>query len=118
MPESNVINNLITATMNTPTIRISPPIRHFIRKLSSTAKWRRNRIDDYTCEWNFPRRTLLGVGRRYDVIEELRLKHGAVSPLVVTDYNIQNLPIIQVKRLPYLFVMIILPLLYIIYIYI
>ena len=96
--------------MNTPTICISPPLRHFIRKLSSSTKRRRKSIDDYRCEWSFPIRTLLGIGRRYDVIEELRLKHGAVRPLVVTDYNIQNLPVVHVQMLPYLFVMISLPL--------
>ena len=94
--------------MNTPTICISPPLRHFVRKLSSSTKWRRKSIDDYRCEWSFPIRTLLGIGRRYDVIDELHSKHGATRPLVVTDHNIHKLPIIQVQMLPYLFIMLIL----------
>ena len=87
-------------SMNTLLKRTFPFSNHSIIKSSSSfkTKFTREKIEDYTCEWNFPIRTLLGKGRRNGVIEELRTKHGAVRPLVVTDCNVQNLPIIQVKR--------------------
>ena len=91
-------NSLTNNSLNS----ISPPTNYSIRKSSSNGKWTRDRIEDYTCEWNFPIRTLLGIGRRNEVIEELRTKHGAVRPLVVTDNNIQKLPIIQVKNIMFL----------------
>ena len=56
-------------------------------------------IEDYICEWSFPIRTLLGKGRRNDVLEELRLNHNARRPLLVTDTTVGSLPIIQVKYL-------------------
>ena len=74
-------------------------IQYSIRTLSSNAKWKRTNIEDYKCEWSFPIRTLLGKGRRNEVIEELRSNHKAIRPLVVTDSNVQNLPIIQVKHI-------------------
>ena len=66
------------------------------RKSSSYNRPVRTKIEDYTCEWSFPIRTLLGKGRRNDVIKELYLKHKASRPLVVTDTTVQKLPIIQV----------------------
>ena len=66
------------------------------RKSSSFNRPIRTKIEDYTCEWSFPIRALLGKGRRNDVIKELYSKHKARRPLVVTDNTVQNLPIIQV----------------------
>ena len=67
-----------------------------VRNSSSDTRWRRTNIDDYTCEWSFPIRTLIGKGRRNDVIKELRLNQKAIRPLIVTDKSVYNLPITQV----------------------
>ena len=69
-----------------------------VRNSSSGTKWRRTNIDDYTCEWSFPIRTLIGKGRRNDVIKELRLNQKAIHPLIVTDKSVYNLPITQVHH--------------------
>ena len=66
------------------------------RRISSKVQWKRSNIDDYTCDWSFPIRTLVGKGRRNDVIKELRSNHRAARPLVVSDSNVENLSIVQV----------------------
>ena len=53
-------------------------------------------IEDYTCEWSFPIRTLLGKCRRNEVINELRSNQNTSRPLIVTDKSVYNLPITQV----------------------
>ena len=88
----NTFKNLYTLKLSVPNAN-----KYLIRGLTSNAKWKRKNIEEYKCEWSFPIRTLLGKGRRNDVIEELRSNHKSVRPLVVTDRNVQKLPIIQVK---------------------
>ena len=67
-----------------------------VRTYSSSTNWKRTNIEDYTCEWSFPIRTLLGKGRRNEVINELRSNQNASRPLIVTDKSVYNLPITQV----------------------
>ena len=67
-----------------------------VRSYSSSTKWKRTNIDDYTCDWSFPIRTLVGKGRRNDVIKELRYNQQATRPLVVTDNSVYKLPVTQV----------------------
>ena len=67
-----------------------------VRSNSSSPKWKRTNIEDYTCDWSFPIRTLVGKGRRNDVIKELRSNQQATRPLIVTDKSVYKLPITQV----------------------
>ena len=67
-----------------------------VRTYSSSTNWKRTNIEDYTCEWSFPIRTLLGKGRRNEVINELRSNQNVSRPLIVTDKSVYNLPITQV----------------------
>ena len=72
-------------------------LRHAeVRNYSSNTNWKRTNIEDYTCEWSFPIRTLLGKGRRNEVINELRSNQNTSRPLIVTDKSVYNLPITQV----------------------
>ena len=72
-------------------------LRHVVvRDFFSDSKWKRTNIEDYTCEWSFPIRTLLGKGRRNEVIDELRSSQNTSRPLIVTDKSVYNLPITQV----------------------